>query len=72
MSSVALAGRASDAAALHRRSDDRTAWLLAAPAIVLLLLFVLLPVVAVIFLGFTDFELGYGKFRLVGFENSRI
>ena len=35
----------------------------------LLLLFVLLPVAAVIFLGFTDFELGYGKFRFVGFEN---
>ncbi|TPK18671.1 sugar ABC transporter permease [Mesorhizobium sp. B2-5-9] len=69
MSSVALAGNVPSAAALHRRSEDRTAWLLAAPAIVLLLLFVLLPVVAVIFLGFTDFELGYGKFRLVGFEN---
>ena len=68
MSDMAVAGNIA-AAALHRRSEDRTAWLLALPAIVLLFLFVLLPVVAVIFLGFTDFELGYGKFRLVGFEN---
>ncbi|CDX50399.1 Binding-protein-dependent transport systems inner membrane component [Mesorhizobium plurifarium] len=68
MSSVTTAGSI-PAAALHRRSEDRTAWLLALPAIVLLLLFVLLPVIAVIFLGFTDFELGYGKFRIVGFEN---
>lgn len=69
MSSVAVIGNATTAAALHRRSEDRTAWLLALPAIVLLFLFVLLPVIAVIFLGFTDFELGYGKFRIVGFEN---
>jgi len=68
MSSATMA-RDIPAAALHRRSEDRTAWLLALPAIVLLFLFVLLPVVAVIFLGFTDFELGYGKFRIVGFEN---
>ncbi|UCI28863.1 carbohydrate ABC transporter permease [Mesorhizobium sp. B2-8-5] len=69
MSSVALAGNVLSAAALRARSEDRTAWLLALPAIVLLFLFVLLPVVAVVFLGFTDFELGYGKFRIVGFEN---
>jgi multiple sugar transport system permease protein len=68
MSSVAAADNI-PAAALHRRSEDRAAWLLALPAIVLLFLFVLLPVVAVVFLGFTDFQLGYGKFRLVGFEN---
>ncbi|TPI14491.1 sugar ABC transporter permease [Mesorhizobium sp. B4-1-3] len=69
MSSVALAGNVLSTAALRARSEDRTAWLLALPAIVLLFLFVLLPVIAVIFLGFTDFELGYGKFRIVGFEN---
>ncbi|TPI45091.1 sugar ABC transporter permease [Mesorhizobium sp. B3-1-7] len=69
MSSVALAGNVLSAATLRARSEDRTAWLLALPAIVLLFLFVLLPVVAVVFLGFTDFELGYGKFRIIGFEN---
>ena len=56
-------------AARHEHGEARTAWLLALPAIVLLFLFVLLPVVAVLFLGFTDFELGIGKFRFVGFEN---
>ena len=65
MSSVALAGNVPSAAALRARSEDRTAWLLAAPTIVLLLLFVLLPVAAVIFLGFTDFELGYGDRKSV-------
>ena len=56
-------------AAKHERREAQTAWLLATPAIVLIVLFVLLPIVAVLFLGFTDFELGAGKFRFVGFEN---
>jgi multiple sugar transport system permease protein len=53
----------------RERSEARTAWLLASPAILLIVLFVLLPIAAVIFLGFTDFQLGFGKFRFVGFEN---
>ena len=53
----------------REQSEARTAWLLASPAIVLIVLFVLLPMAAVIFLGFTDFQLGIGKFRFVGFEN---
>lgn len=64
--SMALPG---DPAAAHRLNEARIAWMLALPAIVLLFLFVLLPVVAVIILGFTDFELGYGTFRFVGLEN---
>ncbi|MCM2474325.1 sugar ABC transporter permease [Rhizobium sp. CG5] len=51
------------------RREARTAWLLASPAIVLMLLFIVLPTLAVIVLGFTDFELGYGSFRFIGFEN---
>jgi multiple sugar transport system permease protein len=51
------------------RHEARSAWLLAAPAIVLVFLFILLPVAAVIFFGFTDFELGYSSFKFVGFEN---
>ncbi len=51
------------------RREARTALLLAAPAIVLVLVFILLPVAAVIFLGFTDFELGYASFKFVGLEN---
>ncbi|PZM12525.1 carbohydrate ABC transporter permease [Rhizobium tubonense] len=53
----------------RERSEARTAWLLASPAILLIVLFVLAPIAAVIFLGFTDFQLGIGKFRFVGFEN---
>ncbi len=51
------------------RRESRTAWLLAAPAITLMLLFIIIPTLAVIVLGFTDFELGYSGFRFVGFEN---
>lgn len=47
----------------------RTAWLLALPAVLLMIAFILAPLAAVVFLGFTDFELGYGTFRFVGFEN---
>ncbi len=47
----------------------RTAWMLVAPAIVLMILFIIAPLAAVVFLGFTDFELGYGSFRFIGFEN---
>ncbi|MBZ9792321.1 sugar ABC transporter permease [Rhizobium sp. 3T7] len=51
------------------RNEARTAWLLSLPAIVLVFLFILLPVAAVIWLGFTDFELGYAGFKFVGFQN---
>ena len=51
------------------KRESRTAWLLAAPAITLMMLFIIIPALAVIVLGFTDFELGYSDFRFVGFEN---
>lgn len=54
---------------MSRRREARIALLLSAPALILLLAFVILPTIAVIFLGFTDFELGYGSFNFVGFEN---
>lgn len=69
MASVTSLAAPVDMAVASERREARTAWLLALPAIILLVAFVLAPVVAVIFLGFTDFELGYGKFRFVGFEN---
>ena len=47
----------------------RTAWVLVAPAVILMIAFIIAPLVAVVFLGFTDFELGYGSFRFIGFEN---
>ncbi|MEK1933867.1 MAG: sugar ABC transporter permease [Pararhizobium sp.] len=57
------------AAVIAARREAQVAWLLAAPAIVLMTLFIVLPTIAVICLGFTDFELGYGQFRFVGLEN---
>jgi multiple sugar transport system permease protein len=49
--------------------EARTALLLSSPAIALVFIFILLPVAAVIFFGFTDFELGYTGFNFVVFEN---
>lgn len=73
MASLALdAGRSSlvpSAADTAKKREARIAILLSAPALLLLLLFVILPTIAVIFLGFTDFELGYASFNFVGFEN---
>ncbi len=63
------AATAHSPAKVARRREARIALLLSAPALVLMLLFIILPTIAVIFLGFTDFELGYGSFRFVGFEN---
>ncbi|WP_420963544.1 carbohydrate ABC transporter permease [Brucella sp. IR073] len=69
MASVASLDVPAGTLARPDRREARTAWLLALPAIILIIVFVLAPVAAVIFLGFTDFELGYGTFRFVGFEN---
>ena len=73
MASLALDTRPApsvrSAAEVAKRREARIAILLSAPALLLLLLFVILPTIAVIFLGFTDFELGYGSFNFVGFEN---
>ncbi|MBV2185571.1 MAG: sugar ABC transporter permease [Rhizobium sp.] len=73
MASLALDARPAlsvrSAAEAAKRREARIAILLSAPALLLLLLFVILPTIAVIVLGFTDFELGYGDFNFVGFEN---
>ncbi len=73
MASLALdAGRPSlvrSAADAAKKREARIAILLSAPALLLLFLFIILPTIAVIFLGFTDFELGYASFNFVGLEN---
>jgi multiple sugar transport system permease protein len=51
------------------RHEARNALILSAPALILLLLFIVLPVAGVVFLSFTDFELGYSGFKFVGMEN---
>ncbi|CAH0342731.1 sugar ABC transporter permease [Rhizobium sp. CECT 9324] len=56
-------------ARLAQRREARIAMALSAPALLLIFCFIILPTIAVIVLGFTDFELGYGSFNFVGFEN---
>jgi multiple sugar transport system permease protein len=51
------------------RQEARAGIMLSLPAIILVFLFIILPVAAVILLGFTNFELGYPSFEFVGFEN---
>ena len=69
MASIAATAIPMRSAVKHERSETRTALLLALPAIILIVLFVLLPIVAVIVLGFTDFQLGDKSLRFVAFEN---
>ncbi len=65
MVSIAAAALPMQSVAARERSEARTALLLALPAIILIVLFVLPPIVAVVFLGFTDFQLGDKSFRFV-------
>ena len=60
---------ARDAANAARKREERLAWKLMAPAVSLVLLFILLPTLAVLYLSFTNFELGYTDFQFVGLEN---
>lgn len=61
--------RARTAAENARRREERLAWKLAAPAILLTALLILLPTAAVLFWSLTNFELGYDGFQFVGLEN---
>ncbi len=49
--------------------DVVAAWLLTFPAILAYVLMVLLPLLGVLALAFTDYEFGASSFRWVGFEN---
>src|SRR5690606_21921600 len=73
MSEVAISGlvatSARTAADEARRREERLAWKLAAPAIILTVLLILLPTAAVIFWSLTNFELGYDGFEFIGLEN---
>ncbi|MCF3639283.1 sugar ABC transporter permease [Rhizobium sp. TRM95111] len=66
MANVATLTPSSDIGTIRQ---TRAAWLLVSPAIALMAVFVLAPLAAVVFLGFTDFELGYSNYRFVGYEN---
>jgi multiple sugar transport system permease protein len=50
-------------------SDIGAAWLLTMPAVVAYLLMILLPLLGVLALAFTDYEFGARTFRWIGFEN---
>lgn len=54
---------------VHQNRQARMGWLLVAPALLLILLFIVLPTLAVVLLGFTDYELGYPSFHFVGLKN---
>ena len=56
---------------LRRRSQVRLAYLLSAPAMVLILLIYVLPILAVFVISFTDYSLVYDGFNFVGLENYR-
>ncbi|KXF75307.1 ABC transporter permease [Paramesorhizobium deserti] len=60
---------ARQAAARAAKREERVAWQLAAPAIMLILLLVLLPTLAVFVFSLTNYELGYDDFQFIGFEN---
>ncbi|MDP8252468.1 carbohydrate ABC transporter permease [Pseudochrobactrum saccharolyticum] len=60
---------AREAANAARKREERLAWKLMAPAVSLILLFILLPTLAVFYLSFTNFELGYTDYQFVGLEN---
>jgi multiple sugar transport system permease protein len=49
--------------------DTMAAWLLTLPAILAYLVMVLLPLLGVLVLAFTDYEFGASTFRWIGFEN---
>ena len=55
----------------HRaaRSQQATAWFLTAPALALMLLILLLPVLTALLLSFTDYSLGAQEISWVGLEN---
>ncbi len=73
MADVTLgAGALAAPAAVRRRrlrSDALAAWALTAPAIAAYLLMILLPLLAVLALAFTDYEFGARSFRWIGLGN---
>lgn len=64
-------GRARPARATPQRRAAAGALLLSAPALVLLVLFVILPTLAVFGLSLTDYQLGDDGFSFVGLDNYR-
>lgn len=53
----------------RERREERVAWLLVSPALVLLLALVVLPVLGVLILSFTDWQLGARQLNFVALRN---
>ncbi|CDT09232.1 carbohydrate ABC transporter permease [Vibrio coralliirubri] len=54
---------------LGQRREQRSAWLLTLPAVLLMMLFLIGPIIAIIALSFTDWQLGMTSFAWVGIDN---
>lgn len=68
MANVALSGSVPRGRSLAA-SDALVAWLLALPAILAYVLMILLPLVTVLALAFTNYEFGAATFDIIGFDN---
>ncbi|MDK9739487.1 sugar ABC transporter permease [Vibrio sp. D404a] len=64
-----LPSQKADKLTLGQRREQRSAWLLTLPAVVLMMLFLIGPIIAVITLSFTDWQLGMASFSWVGIDN---
>lgn len=64
-----LPSQKTDKLTLGQRREQRSAWLLTLPAVVLMMLFLIGPIIAVITLSFTDWQLGMTSFSWVGIDN---
>lgn len=51
--------------------EQAIAWMLTAPALFLILLFLIGPILSVVFLSLTDWQLGMGSFDIIGLDNYR-
>lgn len=52
-----------------QKCEQRTAWLLSLPAVLLMLVFLILPIISIVLLSFTDWQLGMPNFSWVGLDN---
>ncbi|SDP79104.1 sugar ABC transporter permease [Phyllobacterium sp. OV277] len=60
---------ARQAAIRAAKREERVAWQLAAPAIILIIALILLPTLAVFVFSLTNYELGYDDFQFIGLDN---
>ncbi|ANF56788.1 carbohydrate ABC transporter permease [Halotalea alkalilenta] len=69
--SSTLRPRLSAPARRQARSEALSGWILASPAMVLMAMLILLPMLAVVWFSLTDYQLGYPGAIFIGLENYR-